>query len=57
MDHVDGIGMLPKIEVIPWPENAEFLHHVYIDFERVCVPTPRGMMEDSKRVFHEIGNE
>ncbi len=44
------IGMISKIEVIPWTDNAAFLQYAKVHYNRILTPKPRGLIENARRV-------
>jgi hypothetical protein len=49
-------GMVYEIEVVPWADNAEFLHLAGVDESRITVPKPRGLIENSRTIIDAFGN-
>ena len=53
-EHVDEnssqmhTGMISKIEVVPWADNAEFLDYSKVDFNKILAPIPRHLMPDNE---------
>ncbi len=44
------IGMISKIEVIPWTDNAAFLQYARVDYNRIKAIKPRGLIANAKKV-------
>lgn len=43
-------GMISKVEVTPWADNAEFLQYANVDYYRILVPKPRGLIENARKI-------
>ena len=50
-DEKDGqVGKVYGVDVVPWADNAEFLNYAEVNFNRISLPTPRGLIENARRV-------
>lgn len=47
-DSQQQAGMVYGMEVVPWSDNSEFLKIADVDYNRILVPVPRGMIESAK---------